>query len=521
MRSPAEMKIIQVEITNACSRRCSNCTRLCGHQRCPFLMTFAEFKAAVDSLVDFPGIVGVMGGEPTLHPEFERFVAYLQSTIGAGPPAPCTRPSPDFLRYLTAHAMDWNYSNRCGLWSSVGPKYYQHFELIQDAFGYQMLNDHSNPGLHQTLLATRRELGIPDADWVRLRDACWVQNLWSASITPKGAFFCEVAAAMDMTLGGPGGWPVEPGWWKRQPSDFGKQLEWCEQCSACLPMPRRRANTEVDDVSPAWRRKLEAIGSPKLQRGLVNVLDPGSYDRNGHRVVTELIPYLGDGAAGHDGRLGLAREQLVPQRVTVVAWPPPTTSREDAARLISGLRAAGRLDAVLSNRPEAAALAERSGAAFVDATNRDGHALLAMLRQVTQADDWILLARGTVPSDRLFELLRSCVFNPGCLYWRRGIELFNVRAHALRAGGDLFRLARAYPRRKIIELTSLDPARYRLSNAEMFLARASKRLTWLHRRLRRLPTGRGPVGGWIDLLRVKPGRRNRSIGLNRAEGRRP
>ena len=66
-------------------------------------------------------------------------------------------------------------------------------------------------------MATRKELGIPDEKWIKLRDKCWIQNLWSASITPKGAFFCEVAAAMDMTLNGPGGWPIEPGWWKRKP----------------------------------------------------------------------------------------------------------------------------------------------------------------------------------------------------------------------------------------------------------------------------------------------------------------
>ena len=28
-------------------------------------------------------------------------------------------------------------------------------------------------------------------------DNCWIQSQWSASITPKGGFFCEGAASLD------------------------------------------------------------------------------------------------------------------------------------------------------------------------------------------------------------------------------------------------------------------------------------------------------------------------------------
>ena len=62
MRSPADMQIIQIDITNACIHNCSNCTRFCGLHRKPFFMDFATFKKAVDSLAGYRGIVGVMGG---------------------------------------------------------------------------------------------------------------------------------------------------------------------------------------------------------------------------------------------------------------------------------------------------------------------------------------------------------------------------------------------------------------------------------------------------------------------------
>ena len=82
MRSPADMGTIQIDITNACTLQCSNCTRFCGNHKKPFFMNYEDFKKAVDSLEGFNGVTGVMGGEPTLHPEFERFVLYLQKKFG-------------------------------------------------------------------------------------------------------------------------------------------------------------------------------------------------------------------------------------------------------------------------------------------------------------------------------------------------------------------------------------------------------------------------------------------------------
>lgn len=48
------MRTIQIDITNACTHQCSNCTRFCGHHRKPFFMDLETFQRAVDSLADFP-----------------------------------------------------------------------------------------------------------------------------------------------------------------------------------------------------------------------------------------------------------------------------------------------------------------------------------------------------------------------------------------------------------------------------------------------------------------------------------
>ena len=42
MRSPQDMQIILIDITNACTERCSNCTRFCGNHKKPFFMTYGD-----------------------------------------------------------------------------------------------------------------------------------------------------------------------------------------------------------------------------------------------------------------------------------------------------------------------------------------------------------------------------------------------------------------------------------------------------------------------------------------------
>lgn len=246
----SQMKIIQIDVTNACHNRCSNCTRLIGHHHKPFFMDLDQYRQAVDSLVDFPGMVGMIGGEPLLHPQFEKMCRYLEQKIED--------------------------PKRRGLWSTV-PKETKHGTFIREVFGNLFLNDHTVSSiLHQPVLVAAKDVVPEPKRMWELIDNCWVQTLWSATITPKGAFFCEVAAAFDMLFDGPGGWPVEPGWWKREPSQFTDQKErWCPHCGCAVPLERRTSVDGIDDVSPSNLDALRAIDSPKVRRGKVQLYDRG------------------------------------------------------------------------------------------------------------------------------------------------------------------------------------------------------------------------------------------------------
>ena len=283
MRPPAEMATIQIELTSACVLKCSNCTRFCGTHKVPFFLEEGEFHAAIDSLVEYAqqphAVVGFMGGEPLLHPKFTEFCEYASSRIPR---------------------------QHLGLWSTFpdAPKYRGYREIICKTFGVILLNDHSRDdikhapvlmasedyfrkecdycfgtGSVNTAQGDRTQVPCPtchgkgtvtdDVHLFAATERCWVQESWSAAINPKGAWFCEVAAALSDLFDGPMGWEVEPGWWKRTTMDFKEQREWaCRKCGAALPILRERSSQDPkDDVSPTNLERLKAVKSRKVARG--------------------------------------------------------------------------------------------------------------------------------------------------------------------------------------------------------------------------------------------------------------
>lgn len=437
MRSPKDMRIIQIDITNACVNKCSNCTRFCGHHEKNFFMGWETFKKSIDSLEDFERCVGIMGGEPTLHPQFKRFVEYAVKIHGSRYKIePMKKPVLNFQQYMRDrnYFLDEALNNRygIGLFSSVCKQYYKHFELIQDSFSYQLLNDHQNPSLHQPLLVSRVELGISDEEWIPMRDNCWIQNMWSASITPKGAFFCEVAAALDMLLDGPGGWPIEKGWWKREPKDFGYQLNWCEICGGALFHSGRLSSEEIDDISPMFYDKLKKINSPKLRNGDVEVIDMNS-PQSREKMPDSINRYLPD----FNERISKANRMLFPETIDAVIF-----CENDDINLDNILSLKNSFDIIilfaindkLTQKLNKMIDKEENIKVIDQHLNSFGRTLNKAINATNR--DWICYVDGISSiNEDLIKRLKNVILNPGVLYsipWKDSAKIFNLNAEALR-----------------------------------------------------------------------------------------
>lgn len=286
MINPAEMKLIQIEVTNACNHRCCHCSRLVGHHAKPFTMSLDDIENGLQTLVDYPGHVGIMGGEPTLHPEFPKICELMK-------------------KYVPVKA-------RRELWTA-GYKWKEYKDIIHDTFYPELIayNEHweEQPCWHQPLQIAADEVfngnvtGQLETDqelmW-RVIDNCWIQKRWSASITPYGAYFCEVAAARAIMMGGtPPGVKVRKDWWKEPLQTYSAIIgPLCKKCSACLPMPMRNNDKqEYDDVSPENLKILKCVNSPKCKKGNCKVANLAEIRQfyKGHPFIPQTNYFLRGG----------------------------------------------------------------------------------------------------------------------------------------------------------------------------------------------------------------------------------
>jgi len=425
--SPANQKIIQLDVTNACPKRCSNCTRFVMHNRKPYVMDRPTFEKALESMEGFGGMLGVMGGEPTIHPDFEWITRHFRANWDAGRLYPHGRdPIADFGQHRTQHLGSLHH--RRGLWTSLGKRYYDHYELIQETYGYQCINDHSHPGLHQALLVSWKDLGLTREQFEEKRDRCWVQRLWSASITPHGAYFCEVAGAIDnLFYQGKHAWPVEKNWWKREQADFGEQLKLCDHCSACLDVPRRPATDETEDVSPSNHQRLVQLQSPAIRKQKVAVFAPEVYDPAKHKCDANPEWYMEQpsGRIENEKRIEPTNRSIYPRQLdglTVCVG-----YAEALAKTLPHNRplCSEYVVVTTSRDAETQQVARDNGATLVVSDRcYDGGAGFNKGRLLNDglakldAKDWLILHDADVllpPS--LWGWMSGHVLNPGCLYW--------------------------------------------------------------------------------------------------------
>ena len=270
MREIRDSRIIQIDITNRCENRCSNCTRMLAHHPRRYDMTPDQFERAVVSLDGFPGIVGVFGGNPTLNPHFG-----------------------DFCVILCKHVPD---KARRGLWCN---KLNGHGRIIDMTFGYKNLNVHGDADaaaemrrdLHRPLIhgetecwhkpsmVALRDVVEDESRWPEIIDHCPIANRWSAIISPQtdgmlAAYPCEVMSGWDWANGVSRGWPLQDGWWDWSIIDWASWfMTACPNCGLCLDLPARRDTDCLDDVSETHRERAGVRGVPYT--GLVGTAEQG------------------------------------------------------------------------------------------------------------------------------------------------------------------------------------------------------------------------------------------------------
>lgn len=239
---------IQIVVTTACDLyTCSNCTQLLPFRKDYRHMSVKCFEQALKYLKDWPGVVGMFGGNPCCHPEFEVLCDLMD-------------------RYIQPQS-------RRGLWSN---NILGHGPMIRKVFypdGRFNLNVHRNipaameimdwlpdklikssvrsDSWHSPILLNYKDLGMSEAEWVTAREACDINRKWSAAVVERSgrpyAYFCEVAAALDGIKGENHGMPLHHEWWKSPMVAYAHQVHACCDQGCGVPL-RHKGHEDTDAV---------------------------------------------------------------------------------------------------------------------------------------------------------------------------------------------------------------------------------------------------------------------------------
>jgi len=230
MKPLNESWMVLIEITNHCWKNCLYCSRFSKHIRKDqrFHMPLEQIEQSIKSYEGFPRFIGIIGGEPTLHPQFKQVCELL---------------------------LDYYPPSKYSLLTTGGKAYERHLPTIKKTFhGFVSYNEHSEEQnkvcKHQPSTLAIDDVVKDEVIKKNLIDNCWVQLYWCPTIGVKGAFFCEVAYALDTILDGPGGYDIEPGWWKKDPKDFQDQVErYCGRCGMPVPCERQVVGSKKELIS--------------------------------------------------------------------------------------------------------------------------------------------------------------------------------------------------------------------------------------------------------------------------------
>ncbi len=281
MRSPSEMGIICIDITNKCDLACSNCTRLLENQKDYWEMTLDNFRLACNSLKNYTGVIAIIGGNPCMHSQFEKITEI-------------------FCEVITN-------KHQRGIWTNNA---FKHLDRIRNNYGAFNLNPHgvergikslrplresliSQKGVnvgyyedhseHSPLLVACKDILPENKMWQSIVN-CDINKNWSASIVQNNgklrAYFCEVAASFDLAWNRDTGIPVYLDWWKEKIDLFSTQINTaCPGCGSSMRLTASFDYEETDTYSPS--NETLAINSQKWKKrkiipinfDLVNVTD--------------------------------------------------------------------------------------------------------------------------------------------------------------------------------------------------------------------------------------------------------
>lgn len=288
--------VLQIHITRACDKACFGCTQGSNLGGKPVMMTPEEFERAVASLAGYFGVVGIFGGNPSLHPKiadildiYRKHVPFEQRGLW------CNHPKGKGALYR--ETFNPKVSNL-----NVHEDREAYDEFVRDWPECQpYLKGLDTDSRHSPPFVAMQDVIPDEAERWRLIADCDINRNWSAmlcTVPGRGlrAYFCELAAAQAMLHGNDPAWPdtgleVTPGWWRQPMQAFVAQVRLhCHACGVPLRRFGQLANGgEREEVSTTHA----AIFHSKVKGRRVELI---TIDNVEDRTLTRSTDYIENGS---------------------------------------------------------------------------------------------------------------------------------------------------------------------------------------------------------------------------------
>jgi hypothetical protein len=278
--------IIQVHVTRACDLACHHCSQGSNLAGKPVMMSPEQFDQACASLAGYWGVVGMFGGNPTMHPQFPELCRIMRDRI------------PFLQRGLWCNNLRGRGAIARETFNSRHSNLNVHLDSeAADEFrrdwpeSARYLKGEKLDSLHGSPWVAMRDVIEDEEERWRLIGECDINQFWSAClgvIPGRGlrAYFCEIAyaqAALHATADDADDWPdtgldVMPGWWRQPMAAFEAQVR--THCHSCgIPM-RRPGQLAIMGDREEFSETHRYIARPKVRDRVVQFVHVESLARS-------------------------------------------------------------------------------------------------------------------------------------------------------------------------------------------------------------------------------------------------
>ena len=303
--------VLQVMVTRSCDLSCHGCTAGSNLVSRPATMSVDQFDEALASLEGYWGVVGMFGGNPCVHPQFDKLCERMRARLPFEQRGLWT----NNLMGKGAHARITFNPKHSNINVHLNSEAYAEFERDWPE-ALKARPEHTTAGLttdsrHGSPYISMKDLGIPEEERWNLIGDCDISRWWSGMIClVRGelrGFACEIAGHMAALHGDNPDWegtgqpmpdigvPIVPGWWKAPMAAYEQQvLTCCHNCAVPLRRPGQLAiGGEVEEFSETHR----AIARPKVKSRPVAFVGVESLVRS-ERPATNYLPGVTPGYKG-------------------------------------------------------------------------------------------------------------------------------------------------------------------------------------------------------------------------------